>query len=229
MAIVKPGPMVGAQRGTVGTVVLQGGPYGCVAHAKGRRCKTETGMRGDHLDRFYAAVGAWRRLSRADRLAWGTWAAAGKGVGLKGQWGPLSGRQAFMQSSIIQTMTESTGAVAIPLEGAVAPLESFSVVSSAAGPSVVLTFAPAPLAGDEYLLAWVAIFRSTGTRLPGLGWQGPMSFGAGMPSGIDAGPMLASVNDSFQEGRKIGLRLAVYSSTLHKASKPRESLAVVSA
>lgn len=227
MALVKPGPMVGSQRGSIGTVTLQGGPYGCVAHAKGRRVQTDSGMKGDHLQRFYRAVAGWRRLPREERGAWAVYAAHSAGVGAKGHWGTWSGRQAYMAASITQNLVHGPGAVSIPGAGYVAPLETFSVSAAETGPAVVLTFTPTPMAGDEWMMLWFGVFRSSGAHFPGSGWWGPAAVDPSVPSGIDLGAVLAGENDSFQQGRVLGVRAAVYSGTVKRVSPAREVRVVV--
>jgi len=134
-----------------------------------------------------------------------------------------------MAASITQNLVHGSGAVSIPGAGYVPPLETFSVVASETGPSVVLTFTPAPMAGDEWLMLWFAVFRSSGAHLPGSGWWGPIAAGPGLPSGIDLGAMVAETNDSIQEGRVLGLRAAVYSGESKRVSPAREVRVVVAA
>ena len=227
MAIFKPGGVGEVQAGSIGTVTVQGGPYGRVLHSKGRRVNTSSGVPTTHLERWYRAINAWRRLPRETRDAWDTWAETNEAPNARGVYGPTSGKQAFQSAAVAQWNVGGVGPVELPRGAALPEISSVGLAASATGPTFEVSFTPDPLPVTVVLLLWFAVFRAKGSTVPGAGWHGPIPTVGGLSSPFDIGAMLAGVMDVIQEGRLLGVRAAGYSTESYRVGRPLEARAVV--
>ena len=114
MAIFRPGPLVGAIAGTVGTTVFRQGPYGPVVQ------KSPTMVRKGSIWSRYRAVDAafaasmWDYQDQATRMAWETVASQlyrSDRLGVRKQW---RGRDLFMRQVILDGSTGPLAAYPVP-------------------------------------------------------------------------------------------------------------------
>lgn len=199
MALILTTELVGECRGSVGSVTLKGVRGGVSVQRRSRgRVGASSALAGSQCV-FADVVGLWRSLAPVDRAAWDR-AAGGAGLG-----------QALFQSVVMMRHGLGFGFdVTVPVPGPCEPVTGVTLVISAGAQTAIVSWNSISYSSTIVGCLWYAIFPSAGVVEPPGGWLGPFGpIGLGAGS-VDVWTFVNSRTASFEVGRAVGVRMAVF-------------------
>lgn len=164
MAVIRPGALVGAISGTVGSVVFVIGRAGAVVHPRPSRVKKETSFALRSRVSMYTLRRAWSSLTQLQKDAWQTRAALFLTTNAVGASSPISGFSLFIKVNL-ETRLDSESFIPDPTSFPVsAPPTNIVTTFSASGDYFVEADPPLPmLLGTYYVYGW-PFWRTTESR-----------------------------------------------------------------